>query len=390
MTALLLINARRLLAGCGLILLIACSVNILGVDDQQPARARNVVLIIGDAGGIPALHAASLYHHDKPNGLFIHTMPHLALMDTSAANVWVTDSAAGMSAIVTGQKTNNGVLSQAANGVRGTQDGTILKTILEYAEERGLSTGVMTNVPVTDATTAACYSHVNDRAKTAEIVRQFLAPRFGDGADFVVGAGLQKVMDAAKELGIDFAEEVRKRGYSYHETPEQAAGANGRLVAVFNTMDFDLPPLVLRAISTLSQNPKGYFLMVECDVHTDKLKLGLDHVAVLDRIVREVTERVGQDTLVIFTADHSFDIRVRGGQPGKPMLDGLIPANGGNPLKPFIRVDDGHTGEQVLVAAKGPGAEKVRGFIANSDLFGIMMAALRWQAGESQPVMSQR
>jgi len=390
MTALLLINARRLVAGWGLILLIVCSGTTLGADDQQPGRARNVVLIIGDAGGIPALHAASLHHHGKPNGLFIHTMPHLALMDTSAANVWVTDSAAGMTAIVTGQKTNNGVLSQAADGARGTQDGTALKTILEYAEERGLSTGVMTNVPVTDATAAACYAHVNDRAKTPEIVRQLLAPRFGDGADFVVGAGLQKVSDAAKELGIDFPAEVKKRGYSYHETPEQAAGVDGRLVAVFNTMNFDLPPLVQQAIKTLSQNPKGYFLMVECDVHTDKLKLGLDHVAVLDRIVREVTERVGGDTLVIFTADHSFDIRVRGGQPGKPMLNGEVPADGGNPLKPFIRVDDGHTGEQVLVAAKGPGAEMVRGFIANSDLFGIMLAALGWQAGTTQPVMSQR
>jgi alkaline phosphatase len=155
-------------------------------------------------------------------------------------------------------------------------------------------------------------------------------------------------------------------------------------------MNFDLPPLVHQAINTLSQNPKGYFLMVECDVHTDKLKLGLDHVAVVDRIVREVTERTGQETLVIFTADHSFDIRVRGGQPGKPLLDGENPAHADNPLKPFIRVDNGHTGEQVLVAAKGPGAERVRGFIANSDLFGIVLAAFGWQADESKPVISQR
>jgi alkaline phosphatase len=32
-----------------------------------------------------------------------------------------------------------------------------------------------------------------------------------------------------------------------------------------------------------------------------------------------------------------------------------------------------HSGEQVLVAADGPGAERVRGFLLNTDLFGIVM-----------------
>jgi alkaline phosphatase len=30
-------------------------------------------------------------------------------------------------------------------------------------------------------------------------------------------------------------------------------------------------------------------------------------------------------------------------------------------------MDNGHTGEEVLVAAQGPGAERVRGYIANTD-----------------------
>ena len=75
----------------------------------------------------------------------------LGLMDTSAADAWVTDSAAAMSAIVTGRKTKNGVLSQSAEAVKGVSDGRPLKTILEYAEEHGLSTGVVTNSPAVDA-----------------------------------------------------------------------------------------------------------------------------------------------------------------------------------------------------------------------------------------------
>ncbi|MFB3902100.1 MAG: alkaline phosphatase [Acidobacteriota bacterium] len=373
------------------VLLILASGSLPAAADQPPGRARNVILIIGDAGGIPTLHAGSLYHHNKPNGLFIHSLPHMALMDTSASNAWVTDSAAGMTALVTGHKTNNGVLSQGPDAIRGAKNGTILKTILEYAEEHGLSTGVMSNVPVTDATTAACYAHVSDRGNTPEILRQFLAPRFGDGVDLLIGAGRQNVVLAADQLDIDLKAELQKLKYSYVRTPAEALASRGRTVAVFDSMDFDLPSLALHAIETLSKNPKGYFLMAECDVHTDKLKLGLEHVGVLDRMVRQIAERAGEETLVIFCADHSFDIRLVGGKPGQPLMDGDEPAGASSkPPKPFISVGSGHSGEQVLVAAKGPGAERIRGFIANSDLFGIMMAAYGWTAGDTRREVSQR
>ena len=41
-------------------------------------------------------------------------------------------------------------------------------------------------------------------------------------------------------------------------------------------------------------------------------------------------------------------------------------------------MDNGHTGEEVLVAAQGPGAERVRGYMANTDMFRVMMAAYGW------------
>ena len=56
-----------------------------------------------------------------------------------------------------------------------------------------------------------------------------------------------------------------------------------------------------------------------------------------------------------------------------------LPAGAPIPDDAPLRVDDGHTGEEVVVAATGPGAERVRGFIANTDLFRIMMAAFGWE-----------
>ena len=44
------------------------------------------------------------------------------------------------------------------------------------------------------------------------------------------------------------------------------------------------------------------------------------------------------------------------------------------------RVNGGHAGEEVLVAAQGPGAARVHGYVDNTDLFGVMMAAFGWKA----------
>ena len=63
------------------------------------------------------------------------------------------------------------------------KDGEVLKTILEYAEEHGLATGVLSNMTITDATPGACYAHSNDRGATGQIFAQILTPRFGDGID---------------------------------------------------------------------------------------------------------------------------------------------------------------------------------------------------------------
>ena len=71
----------------------------------------------------------------------------------------------------------------------GRSDGAPLKTILEYAEERGLSTGVITNDALTGATPAATYAKANDRGLTAAIFQQIFTPRFGDGVDVMIGGG---------------------------------------------------------------------------------------------------------------------------------------------------------------------------------------------------------
>ena len=352
----------------------------------QPPRAKNVILFLADAGGTSTISAASLHGYGAPRRLFVQRMAHIGLSDTTSASQIVTDSAAGMTAIVTGEKTHNGVISQSTTAVRKKSDGEPLKSILEHAEERGLSTGVITNAAVTGATPAATYAKANDRGLTAHIFQQIFTPRFGDGVDVMIGGGRPAIASALTEAGLNLDTLAAERGRPVLKTFADIPADASRALVVMDSGEFDLQTAVDRTLRMLSANPRGYFLMVEWDVHTDRVRRGLDRMVTFDRVIEHVARTVGPDTLLMFTADHSFDLRLRGGTFGPALLEGIEKAEEEAPKGPLritsLRMDNGHTGEEVLAAAQGPGADRVRGYMANTDLFRVMMAALGWQTPE--------
>lgn len=362
-----------------LLFLLACA-----PEAEQERRAKNVILFIGDAAGIPTLHAASIHGYDQPRKLFIHNMPHIALMETSSASGWVTDSAAGMTAIVTGRKTHNGVVSQSDKAVRRKKDGEPLKTILEYAEERGLSTGVVSNSSIVSATPAACYAHVNDRNKTGEIFSQALAPQFGDGVDVLIGPGREAILHDTRTLGLDLEQALAAAGLELHGSLGEIPVEARRAVVLLEDSAFDLGEATERAIGVLSHNPSGFFLMVESDLHTKRLVRGLEKTVAFDRVIRRTAESFSDDeTLIVFTADHSYDLRIHDGGRDEPLIhesERRAPFEETESVRlKNVRRDADHTAEEVLVAAQGPGAERVRGVIANTDLFQVMMDAYCWE-----------
>jgi alkaline phosphatase len=236
---------------------------------------------------------------------------------------------------------------------------------------------VITNDSVAGATPAACYAHVNNRSNTAGIIAQLGKPLAGNGVDLVLGPGRSAIYKATAAAGFDLDAMLHAAGYALLSAPEALRPDTTRAIGLTDNPDYDLSAVVANAIAALSRNAKGYFLMVEWDLHTDDVKKGLDRTLVIDKVIRETVEKAGPRTLVIFAADHSFDIRLRGGARGRPLLPEPAPGDP-KPANPPLRMDDGHTGEEVVVAAQGPGARRVRGFIANTDLFRIMMSAYGW------------
>lgn len=351
-------------------------------------RAKNIVLFVADAAGVSALHGASLHGYGEPLKLHIQAWPHLGLSETSPVDRWVSDSANGMSSIMTGIKTYNGVISQGPDAERGRKDGTPGKTLLEYAEERGLRTGVVSTQSIADATPAATYAHSNDRKKWGEIFPQAFTPRYGDGVDVLIGAGREKIGAQLAEAGTSFDALAAQHRRPIHASLAELDGSSARPIVVSDRID--AREATLKALDLLQDSPDGYLLVVEWDAHTDDVRKGLQNLVDFDRLIAEVEQRVSlDDTLLLFTADHSFGLQVDGGQRGTPLLEGYdewkqaqATRNGDDD---FVRlqhvlVNRTHTAEEVVALATGAGAQGVRGYFPNTHLFQVMLDAWGWNA----------
>ena len=347
----------------------------------QSAKAKNIIIFMGDGTGVSSLNAASIYGYDKPQSLYIQSFPGVALADTSTATQWVTDGGAGATAIATGVKTNNGVLSESSAAIKDQQDGEILKTFFEYAREHGLSTGAVSNEDrqgVTNALTAAFFAHNNNRGKSGEIFEEMIAPRNGGaGLDIAYSGGRKEVLKQVAAMGKDGAADLKSHGYVFVDSLDALKSIDAsqtKVVMLNDDTDMPIKPAVDDAIARLSKNPKGFALVVFSDCHTGKATTSLRRIVEMDNVVREVAAAHKQDTMILWTADHSYDLRIKG-----EALTETLKKNEGKKITSAISLEDEHTAEEVPVMAIGPGSERVHGFISNTDVFHILMAAPGWQ-----------
>jgi alkaline phosphatase len=353
-------------------------------------QAKNVILFIGDGVGVSSLNAAGIYGYSKPQALYLQKMPHLALADTSTAKEWVSDAAASATAWATGHKGRNGVISQTPSAERGVKDGATLKTILEYAEERGLSTGIISNddrTGVTIAITAAFYAHSNNRQNSGDIFEQLLNPKFGNGLDVVIGTGRKWITDATAKMGHDIAKEIPSKGYAYLDSLEAVKKldpSNERVISLFDDTEFDFNEAVEQAVARLSRNPKGYLLVAFSDCHLGKGAKTLNRIVALDKAVANAAETHKTDTLILMTADHGYDLRIK----GESLIETATTATP-QQIASIVSLEDQHTAEEVPVIADGPGSEVIHGFMSNTDIFHVMMAAFGWEKYEKHTESAQ-
>lgn len=336
---------------------------------NKPSREeekQNIILFIGDGMGLAQLCAATGSVADALN---IERCTHVGLIKTQSQDNYVTDSAAGATAFSTGHKTRNSYLATDSTG-------NALKTILEYAEDAGLSTGLVVTCAVTHATPAAFIAHQtgreNNEAIAADIVKT--------DVDVLIGGG-RKYFETRSD-GQNLLENFTSRGYTVPDStwqipsvlPEKLAWfrASGHMPSVLNGRGDALAESVRIALNILSRNKKGFFLMVEGSQidwagHSNDSLWLVREVLDFDKAVGEGLKFAAnsKNTTVIILADHET-----GGVS--------LPAGDLKNHSVSIRFSShDHTGIMVPVYASGPGASLFTGIYENTDVFHKLMHLMK-------------
>jgi alkaline phosphatase len=273
-----------------------------------PFRARHVIVFIGDGMGFEQVKAAGMYLHGAPGRLSFEQFPYQAEMTTHPANDGLTDSAATSTAMATGEKVNTGVIGLALPG-----DGRELYTLLEYARDYGLSTGLVTTSPITHATPAGFGAHAANRTLRDEIAADYLNQTrpnllLGGGAagmdpGAAAAAGYTVVANREELLALDTESATYVSGqFGAGQLPYEVNGL-GDLPHLWEMTDV--------ALRILDNDPDGLFVMIEGGLidtaaHANDLAAMVGEVVEFDRAIGEALDWAARhpDTLILVTADH--------------------------------------------------------------------------------------
>ena len=267
----------------------------------------SIILMIGDGMGFEHIKLGRWVEVGSNDNLTMEQLPWNASVTTNSADSAVTDSAAAATAMATGYKTNNSMLSISPDLVE-------LQTILEIAQSLEKSTGLVSTTHIQHATPAAFMAHVINRNNYTEITRQIVEET---GVDVLLGGGRQYFSES--QLNI-----MESNGYTITENrTELAAVTSGKILGLFGSVEIDyevdrnfattpsLGEMTDKAIELLSQDSDGFFLMVEggkidwaAHAH-DKVGVALE-LAAFNDAVRIAINYVNthDNTILIVTADH--------------------------------------------------------------------------------------
>lgn len=331
-----------------------------GVERLAP---KNVVIMIGDGMGFEQVKAAGMYLNGKEGTLSFEQLPYKGQMTTFSANKSITDSAASATAMATGTKVNNGVVSTRKPG-----DNKELKTVLEIFQAQGKSVGLVTTTDISHATPACFGSHELSRNNYKQITNDYLTQTKPDvmlgGAQYVSpkqaqNAGYTVVEDRESLMAVDADKITQLWGqFGQAHMPYEYDGTG------------DLPHLsdmVVKAMDILDNDPDGYFIMIEGGRidhagHANDIERNVCETAEFSKAVQAVYDIVknDDDTLLIVTADHECG--------GLKVIE-----NKGKGVIPQVSWSTGgHTGVNVPTYAWGVNAELLTGVIDNTDLFWIV------------------
>ncbi|MDR4504697.1 MAG: alkaline phosphatase [Candidatus Scalindua sp.] len=317
-----------------------------------PNSVKNVILMIGDGMGPQQVGLAVIYAEHAPNSQIKNRKLNIEkVMDAGETGVVmvgpygkiVVDSACSTTQFATGK-----AVPPEAIGV--DIHGNPLETILEKARNAGKSTGLVSDTTITHATPAAFAVHVADRMAEDEIAEQLVESKadimLSGGLQYFLPMGVNRKGSAGYKTVLSLVQneslvkskrkdqknlllKASENGYELiFNKKSLLQSKSGKVLGLFCRSEMpdgiicsqtreslDRPPtlkeMTQKAISLLSVNKEGFFLMVEGGLidyagHANDTGWLLHEMLKFDEAVGAVFEwmKDRKDTLLIITADH--------------------------------------------------------------------------------------
>ena len=317
-------------------------VSAFGLQAQQ---AKYVFYFIGDGMGTNHVLGTEMYLSELKGEIGVTPLlfaqfPYSAMVSTFSATNSVTDSAAGGTALATGNKTKNGAI-----GVKKDQT-TEVTSVAVWAKENGYRVGVSTSVTIDHATPSSFYAHEGDRGSSYQIGLDLIKAGFDfyGGSDFDDptnfktsrrdGKTYESLYDLTQKAGYtlargykDYQKKAKKAEKMILFQTEKASAINkGSIPYAIDRKkgDMTLSEITRAGINFLSKDTsKGFFLMVEggkidWSAHANDAATTFQEVLDFDEAIKvayEFYEQHPDETLIVVTADHETGGLILGSGP---------------------------------------------------------------------------
>ncbi|HSL89252.1 MAG TPA: alkaline phosphatase [Ignavibacteriaceae bacterium] len=322
---------------------------------------KNIIFLIGDGMGVNYIAASFFDDENNPYRNF----KSIGLVNIASLDRLITDSGAAATVLATGHRTVNRYISVDSAGNK-------LKTLFQFAKEKGKSVGLVSTSSVTHATPAAFYAHTDDRGRETDIAFQLAQ----SDVDVIIGGGTQfflpDIIGGSRKDDINVIQKMENKSYKGLNIFDYKAVVDADKVLCLMEKNGlksaserinTLGDFTKAAIYNLNSNENGFVLMVEGSQidwagHENNQDYLLSEMRDFNTAITEAFNFAQEDgnTLIVITADHETGgMAITGGD-----LDGE------NLKLGFL--NKSHTAGFVPVLSFGPFEEKFRGILENYEI----------------------
>jgi alkaline phosphatase len=331
---------------------------------NRDAKPRNIILMIGDGTGLAQWFSGYTSNHAQLN---VFGIKDIGLVQTASADSYITDSAAGATAMATGYKTKNRYVGVDPLGKP-------LVLITELLKSRNFKTAIISNGDITDATPGSFYAHKRERSWSEAIALDFLESK----NDILIGGGVAAFQQRKDRR--DLLNELSAKGYTTSNRFASIDSVKNQKLVIIDDVaikqqregrgDF-LTRSFNKTTSLFTTTTAPFFILLEAAQvdwggHSNDVLYIVTEVLDFDEVIGDALKFVdiNKETLLIITADHETGgLSLLGGDIEQGIVSGSFSTND-------------HTPIPVPVFAYGPGSALFAAVYQNTEIFNKIMELL--------------